>query len=321
MVDKWDVYATRFLPKQLCDLLGKQCSLEVFPKNRTIRREELLAKVEGRDGIIAIYGDKIDEQVLEALGAKCKIIANCAVGFDNIDVDAATKRNIYVTNAPGTNHHTVADMAWGLIFAVSRKIVDADRLMRQGLYKGYDSFYQGLDITGKTLGIIGAGRIGSVFGKKAKGFDMRLLYCDIERNETFEQETAAEYVDKQVLLTESDFISIHVPLLPATKHLIGEKEFCMMKKTSILINTARGPIVDEKALVNALKENQIWGAGLDVFEWEPDVSPELKEMRNVVLTSHLASCSTEAFYRTKKVAVENILAAIKDQRPPNCVNL
>jgi len=302
-------------------LLEKECTLEVFPGNGTTPREELLQKVKGRDGIITVYANRIDEHVLEAAGPKCKIIANCAAGFDTIDTEAAAKRGIYVTNAPGTNHHTVADMAWGLIFAVARKIVDADRLLRQGIYKGSDSSYQGTDVTGKTLGIIGAGRIGSAFGKKAKGFDMRLLYCDIERNEAFERETAAEYVDRQTLLTEADFISIHVPLLATTRHLIGEKEFGMMKTTAILINTARGPIVDETALVKALKEKQISGAGLDVFEWEPDVSPELKEMRNVVLTSHLASCSTEAFYRTKKVAVENVLAAIQGQRPPNCVNL
>ena len=230
MTDKWNIYSTGFLPREIVDLLEKECQVEIFPEDRTMTKDELLREVKGRQAIMTVFGDKIDDRILEAASPTCKIIANCAAGYDNIDIKAASRRGIYVTNTPGASDQAVADMAWGLMFAVARMIVDGDRYLRAGIYKGADPHYLGLDISGKTLGIMGAGRIGSAFGKKAKGFGMKLLYYGIKRNREFERATSAEYVDKQTLLAESDFISIHVPLLAATRHLIGEKEFKMMKK-------------------------------------------------------------------------------------------
>ena len=322
MEKKYQVYITRLLSQEANALLKEACDYELYPDLDVISKQELIEKVKGRDALICNYADKLDDEILSAAAPSCKIIANCAVGYDNIDIEAAKTRGIYVTNTPGANHHAVADMVWGLMFAVARMIVDGDRFIRAGEYKGFtDMTYMGLDVTGKTLGILGAGRLGRVFAKKAKGFDMRLLYNDVERNEDFERQTEAQYVTMETLLKESDFVSIHVPMLPSTRHLIGEKELKMMKKTAILINTSRGPIVDEKALIKALQEGQIWGAGLDVFEWEPEVSPELKQMPNVVLTSHMATCTIETRYKTVQIAVENVLAAAKGQIPPNCVNL
>ncbi len=322
MEKKYQVYITRLLSQEANELLNEACDYELYPDLDVISKQELIEKVKDRDALICNYADKLDDEILRAAAPSCKIIANCAVGYDNIDIKAAKKRGIYVTNTPGANHHAVADMVWGLMFAVARMIVDGDRFIRAGVYKGFtDMTYLGLDVSGKTLGILGAGRIGRVFAKKAKGFDMRLLYNDIERDEDFERQTAAQYVTKETLLKESDFVSIHVPMLPSTRHLIGEKDFKMMKKSAILINTSRGPIVDEKALIRALQQGQIWGAGLDVFEWEPEVSPELKQMPKVVLTSHMATCTIETRYKTVQIAVENVLATAKGQIPPNCVNL
>lgn len=321
MTNKWNIFSTGSLPQEIIDLLQKECNVAIFPENRVMTKDEIVQEVKGRHAIMSSFGDKIDDEILEAARPTCKIIANCAVGYDNIDIKAAARRGIYVTNTPGASDHAVADMAWGLLFAVARMIVDGDRYLRAGIYKGSDARYLGLDVSGKILGIIGAGRTGYAFGKKAKGFDMKLLYNDIKRNEKFEQETRAEYGSAETIFRESDFISIHVPLNDRTKHLVGEKELRMMKKTAILINTARGSIVDEKALVIALKEREIWGAGLDVYEWEPEVSPELKEIPNVVLTAHQASCSVGNFYRLKKIAAENVSAAYRGEIPPNCVNL
>ncbi len=321
MVNKWNVYVTRILSQEPVDRLEEECKMEVNPEDRMLAKEELLEKVKGKDGVLCNYADKIDDKVLEAASPTCKIFANCAAGYDNIDIDIATKKGIYITNTPDINTETTADMAWGLIFAVARRIVEGDRFTRVGIFKGYtDMQFLGLDVTGKTLGIIGAGRIGSAVGKKARGFDMKLLCCDVKPNERFKKDTGADYVGKETLLKESDFISLHVPLVPSTKHLIGKKEFKIMKKTAILINTSRGPVVDEIALAKALKEGEIWGAGLDVYEWEPNVTSELKEMDNVVILPHIASATVEVRYKTVMKAVENILAALKGEIPPNCVN-
>ncbi len=322
MNNKYKVYITRLLSQEANELLNEVCDYEVYPDPDIVSRQELIEKVKNRDAIICNYADKLDDEILRAAAPSCTIIANCAAGHDNIDIEAAKRQGIHITNTPGANYHTVADMAWGLLFAVTRMIVDADRCLRAGIYKGFeDMTYMGLDVTGRTLGILGAGQIGQVFGEKAKGFDMRILYHDVDRKENFERLTAARFVTMDTLLKESDFISIHVPLRESTRHLISTRELEMMKKTAILINTARGALVDEEALIKALKEGQIWGAGLDVYEWEPQVSPELKEMHNVVLTSHMASCTTETRFRTVKIAVENVLACARGEIPPNCVNL
>ncbi|MGE5606958.1 MAG: 2-hydroxyacid dehydrogenase [Bacteroidota bacterium] len=316
----WNVYVTREIPHPALDLLKSECLVEVNQEDRVLSKAELITKVRGRDGVLCLLTDTIDAEVLDAAQG-VKIFANYAVGYNNIDVDAATARKIWVSNTPGVLTDTTADLAWALLFAVARRIVEADRFIREGKFNGWaPMMFLGQDITGKTVGIIGGGRIGAAFGKKAKGFDMKLLYYDVVRNADFERETGATYVDKETLLKESDFISLHVPLLPETRHFIGALEFTQMKPTAILINTSRGPVVDELALVKALKEKRIYGAGLDVFEEEPKLAPGLAELENCVIVPHIASASIETRTKMGMMAVENILAVLRGKVPPNSVN-
>lgn len=320
-MDKPNVYVTRMLPEKAIDLLKETCDVEINPDDRVLNKEELLQKVKGRDAVLCLLTDQIDDDVFAAAGPKCKIFANYAVGYNNVDVQAATKRKIVVTNTPGVLTDATADLAWTLLFAVSRRVVESDRFLRQGEFKGWaPMMFLGCDITGKTLGIIGAGRIGANFAKKAVGFNMKTLYSDLAPNKDFEKETGAEFVKKDELLQRSDFVSIHVPLMPETEHLIGERELSLMKKTAVLINTSRGPIVDEKALVQALEKKTIWGAGLDVFENEPALEPGLAELENVTILPHIASATIETRTNMAFIAVRNILAVMNNQSPLNCVN-
>ena len=320
-MSKPKVYVTRMIPQPAIDLLKEHCEVETNPEDRVLTKDELLRNVKGRDAVLCLLTDTIDDEVFEAAGPQCKIFANYAVGFNNVDLAAATKRRILVSNTPGVLTDTTADTAWALLFATARRVVAADKYMRAGKYKGWaPMLFLGLDITGKTLGVIGAGRIGTAFAKKSLGFNMRLIYNDIEPNPQFEKETGSKYVTKETLLKESDFVSLHVPLLPSTTHFISDAEFKLMKKTAILVNTARGPIVDEKALVRALKKGEIWGAGLDVTEREPEFEPELAELENVVILPHIASASVETRTGMGLMAVENILAALRGEVPPQCLN-
>jgi len=321
MSKRWKVYVTRMLPKPIIDLLKEHCDVELNTYDRPLTREELLKEVRGRDAVLTMVTDAINTEVFEAAGPGCKIFANYAVGYNNIDIDEATKRGIMITNTPDVLTNAASEIAWALLFAVARKIVEADKFTRAGMYKGWDpGLFVGLEVTEKTLGIIGTGRIGSSFARKAKGFDMKILYNDISRNERFEQETGAVFVDKETLLKESDFVSLHVPLLESTKHLIGKNEFKMMKKTAILINAARGPIVDEKALIEALKTGVIAGAGLDVYEREPEFGPELAELDNVVMLPHIGSATIEARINMGMIAARNIIAAMNGEVPKTLVN-
>lgn len=320
-MSKPKVYVTRMIPQPAIDLLKEHCEVETNPEDRVLTKDELLRNVKGRDAVLCLLTDTIDDDVFEAAAPQCKIFANYAVGFNNVDLAAATKRRILVSNTPGVLTDTTADIAWALLFATARRVVAADKYMRAGKYKGWaPMLFLGLDITGKTLGVIGAGRIGAAFAKKSIGFNMRLTYNDIAPNPQFEKETGFKYVTKETLLKESDFVSLHIPLLPSTTHFISDAEFKLMKKTAILINTARGPIVDEKALVRALKKGEIWGAGLDVTEREPEFEPELAELENVVILPHIASASVETRTGMGLMAVENILAALRGEVPPQCLN-
>lgn len=319
---KWKVYVTRLLPPEAMDALynNPDLEVEVNPDDRPLTRQELLEKVRGRDAVITQLVDKIDAEVMDAAKG-VKIFANYAVGYDNIDVAAATERGILVSNTPDVLTDTTADLAWALLFAAARRIVPADKFTREGKYKGWaPMLFLGQDITGKTLGIIGSGRIGTAFAKKSKSFDMTVLYNDVKPNPKFEAEVGGKFVDKETLLKESDFISLHVPLLPSTKHLMSEKEFKMMKNTAVLINTSRGPVIDEQALVKALKEGEIWAAGLDVYENEPELAPGLAELDNAVLLPHIASASIETRTKMGLMDVDNVVAALNGQLPPNCVN-
>ncbi|MBU2598859.1 MAG: D-glycerate dehydrogenase [Actinobacteria bacterium] len=315
------VFVTRKLPEKALEMIRAECDMEINPHDRVLTKEELISGISDKDGMLCLLTDEIDEEVIDS-GRNLRIIANYAVGYNNIDVSAATKRKIPVTNTPGVLTDTTADMAWALIFAIARRVVEADKFTREGMYKGWGPMmFLGGDIYRKTLGIVGLGRIGKSVAKRAKGFDMRVLYFDAFRaDEKVEKELSIKYVSLEELLKESDFVSIHVPLLPSTHHLIGEKELLMMKKTAYLINNSRGPVIDEEALVKALRDKEIAGAALDVFENEPEISPGLADLENVVLTPHISSASIETRTKMAVIAAENLLAGLKGIRPPNIVN-
>lgn len=320
MSKKWNVFVTYKIPEQVLELLARHCEVEVNPHERLLTREELLEGVQGRDAVLCLANDIIDSEVLDRAEGT-KIFANYAVGFNNMDIEAATKRGILLSNTPGVLTDTTADMAWALLLATARRVVESDRWIREGNFKQIRPMdFLGLEITGRTLGIVGAGRIGQAMAKRALGFDMKILYTGRSRYPEFEQETGATWVEKEVLLKEADFVSLHVPLTPETHHYIGEAELRLMKPTAVLINTARGPVVDEKALVRALQEGQIWGAGLDVFEEEPRLAEGLQDLPNVVLCPHIGSATMETRIRTGLKAAENILAALRGELPTNCLN-
>jgi len=315
------VFVTRKLPEKALEIIRAECEMEINPYDRKITREELIEGVKNKDGLLCLLTDKIDEKIIES-GKNLRIIANYAVGYDNVDVNAANKRKIPVTNTPGVLTDTTADMAWALIFTIVRRVVEADKFTKAGKYKGWGPMmFLGGDVYGKTLGIIGLGRIGKAVAKRAKGFDIKLLYFDAFRaDEKVEKEMNVKFTNLDTLLKESDFVSIHVPLLPSTHHLIGKKELSMMKKSAYLINNSRGPVIDEKALVKALREKKIAGAALDVFENEPELSPGLADLENVVLTPHISSASIETRTKMAIMAAENLLAGLKGIKPPNIVN-
>lgn len=314
------VYITYRLPERPLELLRKTCDVRVNELDRPLTKDELCSNFKDADGVICMLSDRIDKEVINSLN-KTKVFANYAVGYNNIDFKYAASKGIAVTNTPGVLTNATADLAWALLFSVARRIVDSDRYTREGKFKGWGpTLFLGQDITGKTLGVIGAGRIGANFARKALGFDMKILYYNRKPDKEFEKDTGAVYVDKETLLRESDFVSLHVPLTNETKYMIGRDEFKIMKRTSILINTARGPVVDEKALVEALKEGLIWGAGLDVYEGEPYIEPGLFELENVVLAPHIGSGTTETREKMAAMAAENVLAVLNGEVPPNCVN-
>jgi D-3-phosphoglycerate dehydrogenase len=301
-------------------LLSKGYEVEINPHNRPLTREELLERIKDKDAVITQLVDRVDKDFFD-VGKNVKIVANYAVGYDNIDLEEATRRGVYITNTPNVLNNATAELAWTLLFSVARRVIVADRFMRTGQYKGWDPLlFLGKEITGKTLGIIGMGRIGFTFAKMSKGFNMRVLYYDVYRNETAEKEIPAEYVDLDTLLKESDFISIHVPLTSQTRHLISERELKLMKNSAIIINTSRGPVVDEKALVKALKEGWIWGAGLDVYEREPDFEPELSQLENVVMLPHIGSATEEARRGMSILCAENIIDFFDGRIPRTLVN-
>ena len=287
--------------------------------------EELLRQGPGHDYIYCLLTDNIDARFLEACAAstpRLKMVANMAVGFNNIDVETATRLHIAVSNTPGVLSDTTADLAFALLMATARRIPEAERFLRVGKYKGWGPLlFCGADVHGSTLGLIGAGRIGKLVARRSSGFDMKVLYYDVYRMQPEEEATYhMTYMPMEDVLGQSDFISVHTPYMPSTHHLISERELKMMKPTAILINTARGPIVDEKALVRALQSKTIAAAGLDVFENEPAVEPELLSMENVVLLPHIASASLKTRTLMATMASDNIVAHYKGERPPNIVN-
>jgi D-3-phosphoglycerate dehydrogenase len=317
------VYVTRPIPEDGIEILRKKgFQVDVNPEDKVLSTDELKKAISSYDAVLCLLTDKIDGEVLDAAGPNLKIMANYAVGFDNIDVKAATERKIAVSNSPGVLTEAVAEHTFALLLTAAKRIVEADRFTRSGEYKQWEpKGFLGPQIWGKTIGIVGLGRIGSFVAQISHGgFNMEVLYHDVKKNEEFEMRFSAKYRDLENLLKESDFVTIHVPLLPATHHLIGAKELGTMKKTAILINTSRGPVVDEVSLVEALKAGKIAGAGLDVFEKEPQLSPGLADLPNVALTPHTASATREARSAMSKIAAENIAAVLEGKDPPNLVN-
>jgi len=316
---KKKVYVTREIPEVGISLLKSHFDVEVNTEDRPLSKSEIIERIKDKDGVLTQLTDIIDEEVISNLD-NVKVIANYAVGFNNIDIDAAKKRNIVITNTPDVLSDTTAELGWALLFAVSRRIVESDKYTRSGKWKQFSpSLMLGQDINNKTLGIIGAGRIGQAFAKKSTGFDMSIIYHNRSRDLEFENNYNAKYVDFETLIKESDVISIHIPLIESTKKLIGENEFSKMKKNCILINTARGPIIDEQALVKALKDNKIFGAGLDVYENEPEITKELLELNNVVLTPHIGSASSETRNKMSEMAANNIIKVLNGEEPINPV--
>lgn len=306
-------------------LKGKGYDLTISPHGRVLSKEELIEflKKDRYDAVLCLLTDKIDAEVLDAAKESgVKIVANYAVGFDNVDMKAAGERGIMVTNTPGVLTDTVAEHTFALMLAIAHRIAEADRFTRAGKFKGWEPLLLlGTDLSKKIIGIVGLGRIGSRVAHHAtKGFGAKIIYHDIKKNEDFEREFGAEYKEKlEDLLKEADFVSIHVPLLDSTRHLINAERLALMKKTAYLINTSRGPIVDEKALVDALRNGIIRGAALDVYENEPAFADGLKELENVILTPHIASATEETRQAMSELAAKNIIEALEGREPPNLV--
>ncbi len=315
------VFVTRIIQDKGIKLLQKSCLVKIYPKDQVIPKKELLKEVKQGDALLCLLTDTIDKEVIDA-NPHLKIISNYAIGFNNIDVDYATKKGVPITNTPGRAIvDAVAEHTIALMFAVTKRICEADRFTRQGKYRGWEpQLLLGMELVGKTIGIVGLGRIGSGVAKRARAMEMKVIYYDVRRNEQFEQEFQAQYCTLPQLLKVADIISLHVPLLPATTHLIGKKELSLMKKTAYLINTSRGPVIDEKALVQTLQNKQIAGAGLDVYEFEPKLSAGLTKLANVVLTPHIASATIEARSEMSMDAAENILAVLQGRKPKMLVN-
>lgn len=314
------VYSTHQLFEPARKILDASCEMQYWTDSERPPRDEVLRRVKDKEGLVCLLTEKINDEFLRA-APKLRIASNVAVGYDNIDVDACTKRGVVVTNTPGVLDETTADFAWTLLMTVARRVAEGELLARSGNWKGWNlDQLCGADVWGKTLGIVGFGRIGRSLARRASGFQMKVIYTDAVRvSEEDEKSLNAEFRDMNSVLAESDFISLHVPLLPETRGLFDAPKFFRMKPTAFLINTSRGPVVDEAALVAALENNKIAGAALDVFENEPFIHPGLKRP-NVVLTPHIASASIETRTRMAVMAANNIVAIFQGQRPPNILN-
>jgi lactate dehydrogenase-like 2-hydroxyacid dehydrogenase len=316
------ILVTRAVFPEIVAALSERYQVEHNPEDRPWPPEELARRLQGKAGVMATVMDRFDEPVL----ARCrdlKVIANIAVGHNNIDLAACTKRGIRVTNTPGVLDDTTADLTWALLMAAARRVAEADAYVRAGDWKIAFGvrYFLGRDIHHATLGIIGMGRIGQAIARRARGFDMRILYHNRARlAEADERRLGAAYADREQLLAESDFVVVMAPYTPATHHLVGAAEIAKMKPTAILVNTARGGVVDDEALVYALKHGRIAGAGLDVFEGEPKINEGFLELRNVVLTPHIGSASAATRMTMCRTAMENMVAALEGREPPNLVN-
>jgi glyoxylate reductase len=320
-MSKPKVFVTRLIPEKGFEIIRNFCDVDLWADELPPRREDLLKHIRGVDGLLCLLTDKIDGEVMDEAGPQLKVISNHAVGFDNIDVPAATARRIPVGNTPDVLTDATADFAFALLMAVARRIPESERYVHAGKWKTWGPMtLLGVDIKGATLGLVGFGRIGKAVARRAVGFDMRVIFYDpSEKNP--DPDLKATPVDFETLLKESDFISLHTPLTPDTRYLIDAEAFSKMKPNTVLVNTARGPIVDPGALYEALKENRIFGAGLDVTDPEPlPLDSPLLTLDNLVVVPHVASASTTTREQMSWMAAQNLVAGLKDERLPNCIN-
>jgi glyoxylate reductase len=320
-LSKPKLFSTHVLFDEPRRKLAQHFDVEYWAGEDRPPRAEVLRRVAGKDALICLLTEKIDRELLDVAGPQLRIVANVAVGYDNIDVPACTERGVAVTNTPGVLDETTADFTWTLLMAVARRLVEGDRLARSGAWTKWNlDQLCGTDVWGKTLGIIGLGRIGRAVARRALGFRMRVLYNTRTRVPAeIEKELNAEYASRDAVFEQADFVSLHVPLTEATRGLVGPAELAKMKRTAFLINTTRGPVVQEAALIDALERGLIAGAALDVFEREPLVPDGLRR-DNVVLSPHLGSASVETRTRMAMIAVENSIAYFSGQRPPTILN-
>ncbi len=315
------VFITRKIPENAIEILKKHFEVKIWEKDEPIGKEEIIKNIKDVFGILCLLTDRIDREVIDS-AKNLKVIANYAVGIDNIDVEYAIKKGIIVTNTPDVLTHATAELAWALLFAVARRIIEADKFVREGRFKGWDPMlFLGKEIYGKTLGIIGAGRIGTAFGLKSKGFEMKVLYFSRKNNQVLEDRLHAKKKSLRDLLREADFISLHVPLTKETYHLIGKEEFSLMKEDAILVNTSRGAVIDEEELVKALKQKKLFGAGLDVYENEPKIHPELIKLPQVVLLPHIGSATYQTREKMAEMAAKSIVEVYNGKIPQNTVDI
>ena len=318
---KLKVFITRKIPDAGINLLKRKFIVKIYPKDNAIPRKELEKGVKWCDALLSLLTEKIDSKLMD-LNKNLKIISNYAVGFDNVDIKAANERRIPVTNTPDVLTHAVSEHTIALLMSITRRIPESDNFTREGKYKAWSPMlFLGSGLRDKTLGVVGLGRIGSNVARIAiKGFGMKVIYNKKHRDKGFEKKYNAKFVSLSSLMKKSDFISLHTPLNKSTRHLIGKKQLGMMKKTAYLINTSRGPIIDEKALVKVLRKKKIKGAALDVFEKEPKLSPGMSKLNNIVLTPHIASGTIEARSAMAVLAANGIIDASKGKIPANIVN-
>ncbi len=321
-MDKHRVLITRRVPPPAVPTLTQAgFVVDLLDQDDPPTREVLLARVAGAAGLITMLSERVDAALLDAAGPSLRIVANFAVGFDNIDLAACTQRGVRATNTPGVLTDATADLAWSLILAAARHVVAGDQLVRTGKWTGWAPLqFLGLQLSGATLGLVGAGRIGTAVGLRSSGFNMKVVYVDGRPNRELHERVGARRVALPEAIAKSDVLSLHVPLTPATRHLIGAQQLAAMKPTAILINTSRGPVVDEAALVTALQKKQIAAAGLDVYEHEPRLTPGLTELSNVVLLPHLGSATTATRQKMSQMTAENVIAVLSGREPPNPVN-
>jgi len=314
------ILMTRKILPEAYEYLKEHTEIEVGAEDRKPEKEEIMAKIKDKQGLLSLLTEEIDKEVMDS-APSLKIIANCAVGYDNIDIHHARKKGILVTNTPGVLTDTTADLTWALIFAVARKIPQADKFTRQKKFKGWElDLCLGKEITGKRLGIVGMGRIGKAVALRAQGFKIEILYFDPQRlGSEEEKKYKASFLPLDELLSASDIITIHASLNPQTHHLISKEKIKLMRKETILINVARGPIVEEEALAEALEKGQIWGAGLDVYEKEPKIHEKLFSLDNVALLPHIGSASYETRLKMSMMAARNLIQGLKGERPDNLV--